>query len=177
MPFCISDLPVRGETEINMYFIYLRSIDKKVKVSKEVYDAFYKEAHRIRSKEQYHGRCVCPKKELWKCDGICEECRYRVYKDIYLDTPLKDDIHTIGDTTETHLPTPEEIIADRDLLRRLIKRFRDLDDRADEIISIYIDHPEGISDRKVAEILGRPASTHQERMKKIRHELRKFRSK
>lgn len=43
------------------YFIYVRSTGEKVPVTKEQHDSFYKEADRIRHKEQDHGRCMCPK--------------------------------------------------------------------------------------------------------------------
>lgn len=42
------------------YFIYVRSTGEKVPVTKEQHDSFYKEADRIRHKEQDHGRCMCP---------------------------------------------------------------------------------------------------------------------
>lgn len=42
------------------YFIYVRSTGEKVPVTKAQHDSFYKEADRIRHKEQDHGRCMCP---------------------------------------------------------------------------------------------------------------------
>ena len=38
------------------YFIYVRSTAEKVPVTKAQHDSFYKEADRIRHKEQDHGR-------------------------------------------------------------------------------------------------------------------------
>lgn len=43
-------------------FIYLRSTGENISVTKEQRDAFYKEADRIRHKEQHHHRCMCSKK-------------------------------------------------------------------------------------------------------------------
>lgn len=40
------------------YFIYVRSTGEKVPVTKEQHNSFYKEADRIRHKEQDHGRCI-----------------------------------------------------------------------------------------------------------------------
>lgn len=40
------------------YFIYVRSTAEKVPVTKAQHDSFYKEADRIRHKEQDHGRCI-----------------------------------------------------------------------------------------------------------------------
>lgn len=56
------------------YFIYIRSTGEKVPVTKEQHDSFYKEADRIRHKEQDHGRCMCPYRFIWKCDGDCIGC-------------------------------------------------------------------------------------------------------
>ena len=50
-------------------FIYDRTTGEKIPVSKEVRDAYYGEAARIRMKEQAHGRCVCPQSKVWACDG------------------------------------------------------------------------------------------------------------
>ena len=47
-------------TEEKTYFIYIRSTGEKVPVSKAQHDSFYREASRIRNKEQNHGRCMCP---------------------------------------------------------------------------------------------------------------------
>ena len=45
-------------------FIYDRATGEKIPVSKEVRDAYYGEAARIRMKEQAHGRRVCPKSKV-----------------------------------------------------------------------------------------------------------------
>ncbi len=50
------------------YFIYVRSTGGKVPVTKEQHNSFYKEADRIRHKEQEHGRCMCPYRFIWKCN-------------------------------------------------------------------------------------------------------------
>lgn len=64
------------------YFIYVRSTGEKVPVTKEQHDSFYKEADRIRHKEQDHGRCMCPYRFIWKCDGDCIGCEYHAAGDI-----------------------------------------------------------------------------------------------
>jgi hypothetical protein len=47
-----------NDSKQKTYFIFIRSTGEKVPVSKEQHDAFYKEADRIRHKEQDHGRCI-----------------------------------------------------------------------------------------------------------------------
>ena len=72
-------------------FIYLRSTGENISVTKEQRDAFYKEADRIRHKEQHHHRCMCSKKHLWECDGNCIACKYHAAGDtLSLDIPIED---------------------------------------------------------------------------------------
>lgn len=63
-------------------FIYLRSTGEKISVTKEQHDSFYKEADRIRHKEQDRGRCMCPYRFIWKCDGECLDCEYHAAGDM-----------------------------------------------------------------------------------------------
>jgi hypothetical protein len=68
----------------------------------------------------------------------------------------------------------EEIISDRMLLEQLFARLRELDPDADTIIQCWLDDYK-ISDRAIAEKLGRKQRTFADQMKKIRTELRKIR--
>ena len=155
------------------YFIYVRSTSQKVLVTKEQHDTFYKEADRIRHKEQDHGRCMCPYRFIWKCDGDCLDCEYHAAGDISsLDQPLSDGNGTLGDYIPDRSKPMEKVIADRMLLEQLIARFRELDPDADRIIELLGDE---LSDRKIAEQLGRKQRTFADQMKKIRTELRKIR--
>ena len=73
------------------YFIYIRSTGEKVPVTKEQHDCFYREASRIRNKEQNHHRCMCPYRFIWKCDGDCIGCEYHAAGDTlyYLDEGVR----------------------------------------------------------------------------------------
>lgn len=151
------------------YFIYVRSTAEKVPVTKAQHDSFYKEADRIRHKEQDHGRCMCPYRFIWKCDGDCIGCEYHAAGDITsLDQPLPDGNGTLGDYIPDRSKPMEEVIADRMLLEQLFARLRELDPEADTIIQLWKDHPEGISDRAIARELGRPQKTFADQMKKYR---------
>ena len=104
------------------YFIYVRSTGEKVPVTKEQHDSFYKEADRIRHKEQDHGRCMCPYRFIWKCDGDCIGCEYHAAGDITsLDQPLPDGNGTLGDYIPDRSKPMEEVIADRMLLEQLFE--------------------------------------------------------
>ena len=101
---------------------------------------------------------MCPKYYLWKCDGQCDLCEYHAPDTVSLDEPLPDGNGTLGDYIPDSKPSIEDIYADRDLLKHLIARFRELDPDADRIIQMRLDNPK-ISDRKIAEALGRPQRT------------------
>lgn len=157
------------------YFIYVRSTGEKVPVTKEQHNSFYKEADRIRHKEQDHGRCMCPYRFIWRCDGDCLDCEYHATGDITsLDQPLSDGNGTLCDYMPDRSKSMEEIISDRMLLKQLFARLRELDPDADIIIQCWLDDYK-ISDRAIAEKLGRPQRTFADQMKKIRTELRKVR--
>ena len=154
-------------------FIYLRSTGEKIPVTKEQHDAFYKEASRIRDKEQNHGRCVCPYRYIWKCDGDCIDCEYhRAGDTLSLDVPTEDGSNDLYNTVSDTAPTMEDVIADRILLEQLFAKLRELDPDADLIIELL---GNGLSDRKIAEALGRKQRTFAAQMKKYRTELRQIR--
>ena len=91
-------------------FIYLRSTGEKISVTKEQHNSFYKEADRIRHKEQDHGRCMCPYRFIWRCDGDCLDCEYHAAGDITsLDQPLSDGNGTLGDYMPDRSKSMEEI--------------------------------------------------------------------
>ena len=156
-------------------FIYLRYTGEKISVTKEQRDAFYKEADRIRHKEQHHHRCMCSKKHLWECDGDCIGCKYHAAGDtLSLDIPTEDGEVNMYDCIPDSSPSMENVIADRLLLDQLFNRLRELDPDADTIIQCWLDDYK-ISDRAIAEKLGRKQRTFADQMKKIRTELRKIR--
>ncbi len=157
-------------------FIYIRATGEKIPVSKEVRDAYYREAARIRMKEQDHGRCVCPQSKIWACDGDCLTCEYHRSGDLAsLDVPIGEDSeNNLLDMGPSEATSIESVIADRDLLNRLFARLRELDPDADTIIAMWQDNYK-VSDRAIAEALGRPQRTFADQMKKYRTELRRIR--
>lgn len=133
------------------YFIYVRSTGEKVPVTKIQHDSFYKEADRIRHKEQDHGRCMCPYRFIWKCDGDCIGCEYHAAGDTTsLDQPLPDGNGTLGDYIPDSSKPIDEVSADtlspdgiqarlEELQKELIKKAnnkQDYDAIADEIFRL-----------------------------------------
>lgn len=153
----------------------LRSAENPYKVSlveitEAQYRALYPEIWTTQKREQYHHCCMCPKKYIWKCDGNCDLCEYHTSGDMLsLDVPTEDGNANMYNTIPDTVPTMEDVISDAILLEQLIAKFRELDPDADRIIEMLGNE---LSDRKIAEQLGRKQRTFADQMKKIRTELR-----
>ena len=144
-----------------------------VEITEAQYRTLYPEIWAIQKREQHHHRCMCTRKYIWKCDGNCDLCEYHAAGDILsLDVPTEDGNANMYDTLPDTAPTMEDVLSDAMLLKQLIARFRELDPDADRIIDMLGDE---LSDRKIAEKLGRKQRTFADQMKKIRTELRKVR--
>lgn len=144
-----------------------------VEITEAQYRALYPEIWATQKREQHHHRCMCTRKYLWKCDGNCDLCEYHAAGDMLsLDVPTEDGNANLYDTIPDTAPTMEDVLSDAMLLEQLIARFRELDLDADRIIELLRDE---LSDRKIAEQLGRKQRTFADQMKKIRTELRKIR--
>lgn len=160
----------------NQRFIYIRSLKEKVPCTEQQFQEFYREATRIRKKEQYYHRCKCPKKLIWTCDGDCENCEHHLgYGLLSLDAPNTEDGSTLLESEVLASPDlMEEVIGDKILLEQLFQRLRELDSDADKIIKLWKEN-NSISDREIAKRLDRKQRTFADQMKKIRTELRKVR--
>lgn len=111
----------------------------------------------------------------WLCDGNCHDCEFRDNTIVSFNDPLPDGEGTLEDYVPSNAPTPEEIVSDKILLNHLIDHLREIDPDADHIIHIWKDNPDGISNRKVVQMLGRAQRTFAYEMKKFRSECRKIR--
>ena len=144
-----------------------------VEITEAQYRSLYPEIWATQKREQHHHRCMCTRKYLWKCDGNCDLCEYHAAGDtLSLDVSTEDSNANMYDTIPDTSPTMEDVLSDAMLLEQLIARFRELDPDADRIIELLGDE---LSDRKIAEQLGRKQRTFADQMKKIRTELRKIR--
>ena len=157
--------------------IYNKESSTWVEVSPDEFKKYNRWCTALRKREQYWKRCSCKRNKWWLCDGNCLDCEFCIKKEASLDKPLPNGKGTLSDYISDNTPTPEEIVSDRDLLNCLVSRLREIDPEADRIIQIWINHPESISDRKVAKILGRKQRTFADEMKKFRDEFKQYREK
>ena len=90
-------------------FIYIRSLKEKVPCTEQQFQEFYREATRIRKKEQYYHRCKCPKQFIWACDGDCENCEHHLgYGLLSLDAPNTEDGSTLLESEELAIELDEK---------------------------------------------------------------------
>lgn len=71
-----------------------------VEITEVQYRALYPEIWSTQKCEQYHHRCMCSKKYIWKCDGNCDLCEYHTTGEtLSLDVPTKDGNANMYDAT------------------------------------------------------------------------------
>ena len=142
-----------------------------VPVTKDFYVNAYREINRKRRHLQRSGKCCCPRKKLWKCDGDCERCRYHIPEQplLHLDAPItgSEDI-SFGDTIEDDSPLPDDVITDKELLDALFRELAKLDKRSREMCEIM----PTMSEREAAAKMDTPRNTLVYQWKMLKEKLR-----
>lgn len=129
-----------------------------VPVSKDFYVKAYREINRKRKRLQRSGACSCPQKKLWKCDGNCDLCRYRVPEPLllHLHAPSGvDENIALIDIVADGGPLPEDIVADAELLSALLREVARLSARERRILELA----STVSEREAAKQMGIPRNT------------------
>lgn len=150
--------------------IYYRQTNEWIEVSEEIYQSYYRDTERFRSRTNKRGECGCPHNKQWVCDTDCATCQYRKSGRFQsIDVPIADDCgityaDTIVDTSKTSI----EIIQDKALLDELFNVLGELDEDSYQICMMLSD---GCSEREIARILGIPNTTFQRRIKKLKNTI------
>ena len=151
-------------------YMYVNAAKEKFYVTEDEYREFYREVDAKRKREQYHHRCYCTKEFLWKCDGDCDICQFHSKGDFvslyYENEAGMSLVDNIPDDMEL-----EQIVADSALLEELFEKLKALDPDGEKIVKLWMSDPD-ISDRKIAEQLGRKQRTFANQIKKIRKVLK-----
>ena len=159
----------------NQSHIYDKTLKTWIDVPEDFFREYDRERTACRRRMQDHGRCVCPRDKWWLCDTFCEECEFRRAGDLLsIDATEGDGSVNFLDQQEATGPRMEDVVADRDLLARMVKRLRELDPEADAILALWQEDCT-LSDRAIARKLGRPRRTFTDQMNRYRTELRKLR--
>lgn len=155
-----------------------RIFDKQTKswfeVSPEEYKKFDTWRTNLRKREQYHGRCMCPRNKWWLCDGMCDDCEFHAAGDILsLDMPISNedgDEISLMDTLVDPSPLIEDVICDKAELDQLFSRLQEL---MPEAIQIGQLRQEGKTDEAISEIIGIARTTFRSRLTKAKEQLAK----
>lgn len=153
--------------------IYDKVQKKWYVVSNEFYKAYDRLCNTTRKRMQYQGRCECNKSKWWLCDARCLDCEFYISPTESLDAPILSDDGATNATLMDFVSDPrarsEKFVADCDLLEYLCARLKELfAEDTEKVLTIWKDHPEGISDRKVAKAIGYPQRTFANKMKRFR---------
>ncbi len=149
-------------------FIYDRRTKAKIPCTEEQFHAYYDEACRIRKKEQYHKRCMCPKQYIWACDGDCLICEHHAAGDtLSADAENPETGFSIMDQSEVD-NCFEEVMLDSIVLKQLFEKLDTLMPNARKIGELRMD---GLSDFEIAKIIGVPRTTFLSQLKKLKATL------
>ena len=111
--------------------IYDRGTGEWFSVSEEEFAEYDRWRRTLRQKEQYSGRCCCPKEKWWICDGMCDDCEFRCgQKPLSLDEAITDDDgceSSLLDLLPGNDVDVEEVTADRDLVEKLLQLLREME--------------------------------------------------
>ena len=157
--------------------VYDRGTGEWFSVTEEQYAEYDRWRVTLRKREQRHGCCRCPRDKWWLCDGICDACEFHCCDEML----SLDEFFTEGEGEGQCLleclcsdsPSMEEQFADRDLVEKLLQLLREMDPDADKIIALW-EEDFRISDRKIAEKLGRLPRTFSYQMQRYREVAKKF---
>lgn len=151
-------------------YIYVNAAKEKFYVTEDEYREFYREVDAKRKREQYHHRCYCQKEFLWKCDGDCDICQFHSQGNfVSLDYGNEEGM-SLADNIPDDMEL-EQIVVDSALLEELFEKLKALDPDGEKIAKLWMSDPD-ISDRKIAEQLGRKQRTFANQIKKIRKVLK-----
>jgi len=150
-------------------------IDRKneVIVPQEVYDYMISEKEKARYRARRDGKCGTS--AYWKCDGDCDLCPYaqQGFNMIPLEIAFKvppdqdtdDELDPVANIPDIVTPFPDVIVADRDLLARLMKRLDELVPDGGEIFRMMT---ENYTDREMTkELCLKQQSTLSYRKRKV----------
>lgn len=151
------------------FYIYLRATKEQILVTEHEFKAYYKDIDTFRKKQQRHGKCVCPASKRLSCDMDCNTCPFRRAGDsLSLNYTVKDDEgneHPWLDDLTGDENLLEEIVSDGIELQRIFARIQELMPEAIEVGKYRLD---GLSDVRIAELIGIKNTTTRSRLEKLK---------
>ena len=158
--------------ENNSKRIYDKTTRQWFEVTPEQYAEFDRWRTNKRKREQYHGRCMCPRNKWWLCDGMCDDCEFHAAGDVLsLDKPVSHedgDEVSLADALTDPSPSIEAVICDKAELDQLFERLNEIMPEATEIGRLRMSK---LSDEAIAQIIGIKRTTFLSRLKKATEQL------
>lgn len=157
----------------NQKKIYVKSEGKFIPVTDAVYYAYYRPLWAIRDKARRKGKCLCPRKQAYLCDGDCLNCEFAIEgNDISLDAAvdIDDDAVRYGDLMASDFDL-EALVTDSVLFDRLIEELIRLDPDGQKILKLW---EMGLTDRKIGKLLGRNINSFKGKLRRIRKKLKRL---
>ncbi len=152
--------------------IYDKQTRTWFEVTPEQYEEYDRWRTRIRKREQYHGRCMCPRSKWWLCDCMCQDCEYRASGDtISLDAPVANedgDEVTLADTLMDPASLFVSAMCEKEELRQLLARLDELMPEAREIGRL---RQKGWTDEAIGDALKIKRTTFLSRLKRAQEKL------
>lgn len=146
------------------YFVYVEG--KLVPVTKEVYEAYYQPNWRTYDFMRRHDQCT--QNNWWSCGGDCGSCDYQLGGDSVSFEYLRENADfEIGVSNND----PANIVAGKMLVEDALAVADQIVSNGRCILELFLENK---TDREMADILGIPRSTCNERKMKLFQELRKF---
>ena len=156
----------------HQYYICLRSTKERIPCTKEEFDNYYRDINAFRQKQQYHGRCVCPKGKYLDCDMDCFTCPFsRAGDKRSLDYTVTDEVgNEISWVDMLEDPTIpfEDNVVDSHQLRVILDRIVELMPQAIEIGQYRL---AGFNECQIEKILKINHMTYRYRLKKLKKVL------
>ncbi len=157
----------KKENAGNVYQIFDKTTKIMFEVTKEAYVKYMREIGSYRKKQQRAGRCDCPKKKFWLCDGCCQGCEFELPSQSIFDY-LPDSNTRIIDTIASHDRDHQDIMAEQELLAKLLDRLGEVMSEAIDIGKLRV---QGKKDEEIAEILSVKRTTFRSRIDKAKNTL------
>lgn len=162
------------KTNEKQYYIYIRSLKERIPVTKEEFDSYYRDINAYRQKEQYHGRCVCPKAKFLDCDMDCGTCPFRRAGDNlsldYITIDEDGNESSWAGNLEDPAPHMEDMVTDGIRFKQLLGRINELMPQAIQIGQL---RELGYNEEAIAAEIGVGRKTYAYRLKKLKATLEK----
>ncbi len=154
--------------------LYVKEIRKWVPVSPELHKEYYREVGAFRRKQQYRGRCCCPRRKWWLCNTDCLVCEFRtsgwtLSLDAEIDVNREGGTVSFADTIADPRENVEKKIIRNETYAALYREMENLTSDDRRICDFIM---EGKTKRESARILGLPWTTYGRRHDKTLAGLR-----